>query len=332
VNLWVYHIHSLLKPSRSVTGSATKQIRDLVTQFQDWRQEEINKKILNWLSPLRFDDHHRKMLSKYHPSTGKSIRADQNFVKWCTASSTLSGLWMTGTSTLSQPSFHTNSQIVVGSGKSVLVSSIVNDLILSKSETTAIAFIYCDWQQLQAQTVANIIGSIVRQIAESHATLPPPLQTAYSDHGEGRFSTLTEREQLNLLKSLVAAQERCFIIIIDGLDECNHESASSTGNRMTKIEASMGHLLSEQYSVGQKRLSVFISSRFEPRLDGSSSVFQQLQLQADAQDISSFLRHELTNTASSALRTSSSLIKVFIGDPTRLDEVVRVATEQASAT
>jgi hypothetical protein len=207
----------------------------------------------------------------------------------------------------------------------------VNDLILSKSETTAIAFIYCDWQQLQAQTVANIIGGIVRQIAESHATLPPTLQTAYSDHGEGRFSTLTEREQLNLLKSLVAAQERCFIII-DGLDECNHESTSSTGNRMTRIEASMSHLLSEQHSVGQNRLSVFISSRFEPRLDGSSSVFQQLQLQADAQDISSFLRHELTNTASSALRTSSSLIKVFIGDPTRLDEVVRVATEQASAT
>jgi hypothetical protein len=86
---------------------------------------------------------------------------------------------------------------------------MVNDLVNSRSEATAIAFIYCDWQQLQAHTVANVIGGIVRQIAESHTKLPPLLQTAYSDHGEGRFSTLSENEQLDLLKGLVAIQERC---------------------------------------------------------------------------------------------------------------------------
>jgi hypothetical protein len=219
----------------------------------------------------------------------------------------------------------------VGSGKSVLVSSIVNDLILSKSEAISIAFVYCDWQQPQAHTVANILGSLVRQIAESHANLPALLQTAYSDHVEGKLSSLTETEQLDLLKALLAVQERCFIII-DGLDECNHESASSTGNRMTRIEASMSRLLSDQQILGRKNLSVFISSRFEPRLEGSSSLFQRLQLQAEAHDISSFLRHELTNTASSALWTNPSLVKVFVGDPARLDEVVRAATEQACAT
>lgn len=210
----------------------------------------------------------------------------------------------------------------------MLVSSIVNDLIQAKTERTAIAFVYCDWQQYQAHTVANILGSLVRQIVEAQTQMPALLQRVFGDHGDGRFSSLTEREQLNLLNDILLVQERCFIVI-DGLDECNRESTGSLGNRMTRLEAGVTQLLSNQQLFGRKNLAVMISSRFAPRLESSNRAFQQLQLEAEAHDISSFLRHEFTSIESSFLWTNPSLVNVFIDDPIKLQDVVRVAAEQS---
>ncbi|KAF2465247.1 ankyrin, partial [Lindgomyces ingoldianus] len=191
-------------------------------------------------------------------------------------------------------------------------------------------YVYCDWQQSRLQSTVNLLGSLTRQIAESEADILPLVKSLHADHQDGK-SRLTASEQVKLLQHLLGREKRVFLII-DGLDECNHDSNVSGGTKMARIESTMIGLLDVQHAKGQSHLSVLISSRFEQQPDAAGDLFRHVKVKAETHDISDFIYHELSDVQNSASWTNPSLARSLQRNPKRLEEITNECTSQACNT
>jgi ankyrin repeat protein len=182
----------------------------------------------------------------------------------------------------------------LGSGKSVLLANVVDDLCLfTEKERSLVAYFFCRHDVPESLQARTIIGSLVRQLLCSVLDLGIPAKSCENTHITGDTEKVLE-----VLFQGFSSNTKAYIIL-DGLDECENGEKHTVVQAIRKI---------------QEKLKVFVCASFrkEPN-NGLHSVTKQLLdtqivlLPADNPDIEAFIEADLER----CLRQE----RLTIGDP-----------------
>ncbi|KAI5818523.1 hypothetical protein BZA77DRAFT_16717 [Pyronema omphalodes] len=146
---------------------------------------------------------------------------------------------------------------IQGAGKSVICSLMIDDLLsrMVSEHNSCAAFLYCDYKDVENQTPANMLASILKQalttVNESHSL---PTELAFSLKERLRSLSSKRLELNNICQFLVQAVSQLtkFYICIDALDEYKEKNLGLLLQCLENI--------SKAYS-GKTSVRIFVTGR-----------------------------------------------------------------------
>ncbi|CAI6331083.1 unnamed protein product [Periconia digitata] len=169
-------------------------------------------RIVQWLSPEPYLQHHKQALQGVLPGTGQWLLSDPVFKAWIDDSAS-SILWLHG---------------IPGSGKSKLVSVVIQDAMAryEAGNTPHPVFFYCSRNPTEPtrSDPQAILASLARQLSciEPGKPLLKPTVDLFSKSEDEQFASgsLQMEESFDLVLQLIE-QYPVVTIVIDAMDECN---------------------------------------------------------------------------------------------------------------
>lgn len=196
---------------------------------------------------------------------------------------------------------------ILGSGKSVLLANIVDDLHLSNSGR-AIAYFFCRQENPDTLKSRTIIGCLARQI------LQPLLYDGGLDGVMGDITTRLDVEGVvELVEHLVPPTHTIFFVL-DGADECTSEERRSLGQALKKLQQHCS-------------LSICVSIRtnadnLEPSKLHALSPDLHMTMPKDNPDIGTYIQTQLEKHIESG--------RLVLGDPRLALEIRKKVTDGAN--
>jgi ankyrin repeat protein len=188
----------------------------------------------------------------------------------------------------------------LGSGKSVLLANIVDDLNLYvHSKDIVVTYFFCRYDIPESLKAGTIIRSLVRQLLR-----PIPDLDIAAEFLDDTTSVPDFEHLFSLLRRALPSTYRAYFIL-DGLDECDYTERSTLILQLRKLQDTITML-------------VCISFRLEPdnALKFSPEEFtapRSISMSEDNPDIEIFIEKELENCIESK--------KLVIGNPTLILEI-----------
>ena len=216
------------------------------------------------------------------------IEGDE-FKAWATESN--SGLWIYG---------------IPGAGKSILAASVIEYAIvgcaMETSENAAVYF-FCDYKTPETQVPANVIASLVRQLAQQEEACFDVVEKYYRKRtSRGSQWSLPTSE---VLADLFVEMSYCFsncMVIVDGIDECGKDQAEV-------VELLSG--LRERSDT----IKMIVLSRNEREIGDYMSNFENVSIAAASSDIRLYVAAEIERRINAKkLRLRNSALKEEIMD------------------
>ena len=165
-----------------------------------------------------------------------------------------------------------------------------------RGENATVACVYCDFQDQERQTAANMIGAITKQVVNALEMVPTEIEEAFrTAEREVGGRGLQVSETAKLLRAALTLMRRTFICI-DALDECSDKHLPQLLTRLrTVCQESSG-------------VRIFITGR--PHMRGAVEKFLPGQVQITpispkSEDIKEYVEMELNNDlGSGAMNTT----------------------------
>ncbi|KAN0118137.1 hypothetical protein V8E52_005398 [Russula decolorans] len=163
----------------------------------------LRDSLLRWLSPSDPSINHNLASKAHHNGTAQWFFQGNIFNQW---KSTGSFLWVHG-----KP----------GSGKSILCSSIIQDIMaLRDAGTASMAYFYFDFRDVDKQRLHNLLPCLLIQLSARSDPCCDLLSRLYSAHDRGAQKP-SDRAMVECLKEmLILNAQGPTYIILDALDEC----------------------------------------------------------------------------------------------------------------
>ncbi|KAH7169486.1 hypothetical protein DER46DRAFT_698966 [Fusarium sp. MPI-SDFR-AT-0072] len=167
---------------------------------------------------------------------------------------------------------------IPGAGKTIITSVVVEELLsLFRNDTSiGVAFVYCDVQRKDEQKAEDLLASLLKQLCQRQSSLPEAMKALYTSH-KSRQTRPSLDELSRILKGVILRYARTFIIV-DALDECQHEERFVT------------EILAIQYDTGS---NLFATSRpiktIEQRFNGCLS----LDIKASDEDVKAYVENRI---------------------------------------
>jgi len=189
----------------------------------------------------------------------------------------------------------------LGSGKSVLLANIVDDLNTSQiDKKTAVAYFFCRYNDIDSLKTRTIIGSLARQLL----CTVPNLDTVFK-----RIEGLASAPGLDQICDLLyhGFPPGCnTYFILDGLDECEPLERESTCHWLQEVQKKLG-------------IKILVSFRVEPNKEPDLPVkplvvTSKISMPEDNPDIKAFVGAELERCIENR--------KLVIGDPTLIVDIL----------
>ncbi len=197
--------------------------------------DQEQQAILEWLTPIDYASQQSDIINRRQEGTGLWLLTSEEFQEWVNQ----------GRKTLFCPG-------IPGAGKTMM-SSIVVDHLIAKFRNDAdvgIAYIYCNYQPQQEQRPADLLLSLLKQLAQQQPAMLIDVKNLY-EHHRAKGTRPSFDEIIKVLHSTIRLYSKVFIII-DALDEY-HASNNEGLNR----------LLSGVFGLqDQVQLNLFATSRF----------------------------------------------------------------------
>ncbi|XEU97320.1 hypothetical protein FSHL1_002606 [Fusarium sambucinum] len=223
---------------------------------------------LQKISGILFRSHHEEVKRKRTVGTCEWILRKDKFLEWESNDTSLMVLY-------GNP----------GTGKTFLVSKVVDYCCDNAQLDEAVAYFYCKRDEANRKTPQDILRSILRQLST-------PLKQVESGKIHQTLKGLPDRLETsgmaldistcqNLIESLVCDYSRT-TIILDALDECERDSRAE--------------LMKAVSCLRNRGIRVFISSRTDDDIQRHFQDNPVIEIQAtdNEDDINSFVRHELS--------------------------------------
>ncbi|PMD16833.1 hypothetical protein NA56DRAFT_752812 [Hyaloscypha hepaticicola] len=251
--------------------------------------DKTKQKMLQYLGKLDIENWQRPNLALRQPGTGIWFTDGEEFNAWTSTGN--SKLWIYG---------------IPGAGKTILVSSIIQEL--SNSVGDGRAFFYCDYKDPQTHDPVTIFGALAKQLAVQNELCPQELERFYTAHIglDGLERRAKPDELCELIRSLAMHLDES-MIIVDGLDEISRDRSD-----VTRLLAELSKCLS---------IKVILSSRPEIDIRRRLSSFTPISIAACSADLQLYVASEIEKRISSGSLT--------ISDPLLKEEIMRTLVERA---
>jgi Cdc6-like AAA superfamily ATPase len=198
---------------------ATLAIENTVNDIHHRVETKNRKEILKWLTKTDPISNHTAACAKHEPGTGDWFISSHEF-----------SLWLHG---------------IPGAGKTVLCSTIIENVKSRCSAEVACLYYYFDFSNLMKQNVTNMLYSLLAQL--STISVPTEVQQLYEINGQGtREATVTQL--IDAFLSIVKQASQTFVIL-DALDE--------SSDRKSMFEV-IGEVLKTD------KINLLMTSRAEP--------------------------------------------------------------------
>lgn len=197
------------------------------------RLEDLSNDIKGWLTPPDPSLNLRKSLKLRVADTGAWFLQSTQYSEW--KASDASFLWLYGSA---------------GSGKTILSSGIVEDLLpdCRNDPARALAYFYFDFNESAKQDPLSMVKSLLRQFMDRCARTPQALQSTYASCQNGQREP-SYLELDDALKNIVETSPTSYIVL-DALDECT-------------ARTELFEILEQIHSWGIANLHVLVTSRIE---------------------------------------------------------------------
>ena len=191
-----------------------RRIAIQLSELYDSLERSEREKVFRWLSSTHYTGHQNSKVRTFLPNSGRWLLAKQTYKDW-RKSSVSSILWLHG---------------IPGSGKSMLVSSVIAELQaegLEEQQPTPLAYYYCARNVAEPERADpdELMRTILEQLSASNADTPirDPVVKAYKtklNESKGRPpEKLMLDETVEIILELLETNPA--IIVIDALDECD---------------------------------------------------------------------------------------------------------------
>ena len=151
-------------------------------------------------------------------------------------------------------------------------------------ESVAVVCLYCDFQDQEKQTAANMIGALTKQLVNALEMVPTEIEGAFERaEREVGGRGLRVSETIKLLQAALAPMKRTFICI-DALDECRDKHIS--------------RLLTSLHTASQASPDVRLLITGRPHIQGAVEKYlpggaQVIPIIPNSEDIKEYLEMEL---------------------------------------
>jgi hypothetical protein len=190
------------------------------SQSKEWRDEQMKLQFLEALSTYEHEKSWKQIRKQGHVDW---FLNEQAYTDWITTT-TSSVLHCVGT---------------LGSGKSVLMANMVDDLVLHHPASFVVYF-FCRYDDSQSLSASTMLGSITKQIM---AHLRPNMSKITSRR---KMNVLGTDEILDVLLRVLStsdSQAQSLFIVLDGIDECKEVDADIVLECLSRLLRSSVHIL-----------------------------------------------------------------------------------------
>ncbi|KAF4550756.1 Ankyrin repeat-containing protein 43 [Elsinoe fawcettii] len=188
-------------------------IQSLSHKLEAMDEREISQrwidKLEKWLNPADPATKEREVSAKRHPGTGTWLLLDQSYVAWKQEVST--SLWLRGES---------------GSGKSVLVSCVLEDLRKYQGPLRPLLYFFFTEGDPNKQSCTSLLSSLVMQLYRKTPSTVEALRTLYQTC-DIQSRKPSDEELYTALEAMLAQVDEA-TIVIDALDECGDRTNLAT--------------------------------------------------------------------------------------------------------
>jgi len=252
------------------------------------QKSQEHQTILNWLTNIDYGPQQSDYFRRRQKGTGQWLLDSTEFQLWL----------QTDQQTLFCPG-------IPGAGKTILTSIIIEELSIRfcSQPTIGIAYIYCNFQRHNEQSLNHLLRSLLKQLAHNQSSIPRIVQDLYDRH-KGKHTQPSFEETSRALYSVASMYSRVFIII-DALDECQVS------------EGCRSRFLSDIFALQQKsKVNIFATSRFIPEVTEKFMGYTSLEIRANNGDVRKYLEGRI-------LQSDRELLKNFREEIiTKITEVV----------
>lgn len=246
-------------------------VRNDVKQVLQTQHTQLEETMLQWLTPVEYtSQQHEYFFRRRHPGTGQWLLDAPEFQAWLSATSYT--LYCHG---------------IPGAGKTILASVVVDHLCrrYGTDLSVLVAYVYCNFQQRGQQGTQNIedlLASLTKQLARSHASFPTPIRDLYDTYTK-RGTRPSQTDLTMLLHSMISLSSKTFVVL-DALDELSNTCRSKLLAEIFKIQA-------------VNPLNIFLTAR--PSLDVEQelrecALYKSLEIYARDEDVEVYLEDRIS--------------------------------------
>ncbi|KAH9060227.1 hypothetical protein EDB87DRAFT_620626 [Lactarius vividus] len=283
------------KQARVVATEAKLIIQQTANTVDQIRWSQLIRLLRTWLSPADPSTSHNIARKAQHKGTAMWFFQSSVFFEW---KSTGSLLWIHG-----KP----------GSGKSVICSSIIQDIVAVCEVGSAImAYFYFDFRDLKKQTCRDLLLSLVSQFSTRSSPCCDILHRVYKAHESGsrQPSDDTLKECLEEMIRLVG--QGPIFIVLDALDECPDSSGvPSPRDEVLQLVKELVDLhLQGLHICVTSRPEVDIRAVLEPLAFHSVSLHNESGQKADIADYVRSIVHSASSMAMRRWRAGDKMLVI----------------------
>ncbi|KAK2757749.1 hypothetical protein CKAH01_16996 [Colletotrichum kahawae] len=254
---------------------------DTQQTVQRMAHKQLQQEIVTWLAAPDPSGDQNAAFQQHHPDTGQWFLEGEEYQQWHMTSA--SCLWLHG---------------MMGCGKTILSSAIINDLEGRETDTQHLLFFYFTFSDDRKRSLDGVIRSLINQLSSKNDAARKQLTAIFDSkyRGAGDPKQASTKSLCEIFKILVEVSGRIWIVL-DALDECHLGSTF----------ANEGLLMWLKCIVGQKHdnLRIIVTSRRDTKirlvLDDLSPVCHQICLQ------SSMVNNDIRTLIHTTIKTWTSL-------------------------
>jgi hypothetical protein len=220
-------------------------LNEIQTKVDNQQVDRGLERIKSWLTPPDPSTNFHKALRRRHAGSGKWLLRDTSYTTWKRRPHSF--LWLYG---------------MPGCGKTVLSSSVVEDLEGDSACSNTLLYFYFDFADKRKQSLDHAVRSLIGQLYHKKEDARKTLDSLYSSHTAG--------QQPNL-KSLCATFETMVEqagevwVVLDALDECPIQKSSET-------ISGREDLIRWVQSLGESKMNIHILVTSRPEYDIKSNI------------------------------------------------------------
>ncbi|KAH9048907.1 ankyrin repeat-containing domain protein [Lactarius hengduanensis] len=237
-----------------------------------------------WLSPSDPSTNHNIARRAQHEGTAVWFFQGSVFIEWKSIGSLL---WIHG-----KP----------GSGKSVICSSVIQDIMAACEAGLAImAYFYFDFRDLNKQSCHDLLLSLVAQLSTRSSLFSDILHRVYKTHESGTRQPSDETLKECLKEMLQLPGQGPIFIVLDALDECPDSSG------IPSPRSEVLKLVKELVKLDLQEVRICVTSRPEVniRVVLEPLAFRSVSLHSEdgqTADIADYVRNVVNSSPSTAMR------------------------------